>query len=76
MTSPDVRLMRVYELLEGYGAKLEELGQLLPQPEEEEEVLQGLEVDEGTEIDVDDALNAMEANLRALQDKVTDAGIG
>lgn len=65
----------MYSLLDGYGPNLQELEELLPAAveaeEEEDAVLDGLEIDGDTvDLDVDAALVVMQANLRALQEKV------
>jgi hypothetical protein len=58
----------VYGLLDGAG--LAELQALLPEQEEEE--LEGLDIDDGDEeMDPEAALERMQANLDALEDKVS-----
>lgn len=63
----DISLKRVYGLLD--GAALAELQALLP-PQDEEEELEGLDIDDG-EVDPDAALEKMQANLDSLEDKVS-----
>lgn len=58
----------MYGLLDGAG--LAELQTLLPEQEEEE--LEGLDIDDGEEeVDPEAALEKMKANLDALEDKVS-----
>ncbi len=58
----------MYGLLDGAG--LAELQTLLPEQEEEE--LEGLDIDDGEEeVDPEAALEKMQANLDALEDKVS-----
>ncbi|BEJ12164.1 hypothetical protein CspHIS471_0206240 [Cutaneotrichosporon sp. HIS471] len=60
-------LERVYGLLDSAG--LAGLQALLPDHEEEEEELEGLDIDD-EEVDADTALEKMQTNLDALEDKL------
>lgn len=67
----DSRLRRVYGLLNGHGPELDELEALLPVPgesgERDSDELAGLEIDTPIDIDIDAALDTMQANLKAVE---------
>lgn len=64
----DTSLRRIYGVLDAAG--LAELQALLPDSEEEEEQLEGLDIDGEEEVDPDAALQKMQDNLDALENRV------